>query len=110
MTGIRSLRNSRDFARVFRTGRRASSDGVTVYVATSPDGGAARLGLAIKRGSGNAVARNRTKRRLRAAWGRLDLTEPMDVVIRADRSAVEERYQEMEKHLVSALRSSGALR
>jgi ribonuclease P protein component len=104
------LRSSRDFARVFRTGRRSRSDGLTVFVAGPAEAGPARLGLSIRRAAGNAVERNRTKRRLRAAWRELPVAEGIDVVVKADRAAVDAAYQEMEKHLIQALGSAGALR
>ncbi|HYI46346.1 MAG TPA: ribonuclease P protein component [Actinomycetota bacterium] len=104
------MRTSRDFARVFRAGKRSRSDGITVFVAGSSEEGPSRLGMSIRRAAGNAVARNRTKRRLRAAWQQLEVPDGLDVVVRADRAAVEATYQEMEKHVVGALTSAGALR
>lgn len=110
MAERRSLSSSRDFARAFRTGRKATSDGITVFVAESDDRGPARLGMAIRRSAGNAVARNKTKRRVREAWRKLEVGDRLDVVIRVDRDGVEASYQEMEKHLIGALTSAGALR
>lgn len=68
------------------------------------------MGMSIRRSAGNAVARNRTKRRMRDAWRRLEVADGLDVVVRADRPAVEAAYQEMEKHMVGALTAAGALR
>jgi ribonuclease P protein component len=59
------LRDGRDFRRVNRTGvRRAGPHFVAVVAPSSPAQGP-RLGLAVSRHVGNAVARNRVKRRVR---------------------------------------------
>ena len=68
------------------------------------------MGMSIKRSAGNAVARNRTKRRLRAMWRRLAVPDGLDVVVGVEQPAVEASYQEMEKHVVGALTSAGVLR
>jgi ribonuclease P protein component len=64
---VARLRDPRDFQRVNRTGvRRASEHFVTVVAASGPAPVAGpRLGLAVSRRVGNAVARNRVKRRVR---------------------------------------------
>ena len=61
------LRDGRDFQRVNRTGvRRASRHFVAVIAPARPGSAPApRLGLAVSRRVGNAVARNRVKRRVR---------------------------------------------
>jgi ribonuclease P protein component len=61
------LRDARDFGRVNRTGvRRAGRHFVAVVAPAGPGSvEAPRLGLAVSRRVGNAVARNRVKRRVR---------------------------------------------
>jgi ribonuclease P protein component len=60
------LRDARDFGRVNRTGvRRAGRHFVAVVAPARTGAGAPRLGLAVSRRVGNAVARNRVKRRVR---------------------------------------------
>ena len=60
-----------DFKRVFKEGRRLSASGLTLWVfqheAQEPSQ-KARLGLAIPKAYGNAVARNRLKRLIREAF------------------------------------------
>jgi ribonuclease P protein component len=70
------LSRSRDFDAVYRKGRSASTRYVVVYVfpreeSESVEPGEARLGLAVSKKVGGAVARNRLKRRLRAALDEL---------------------------------------
>ena len=59
------LRDPRDFQRVNRTGERRASAHFVAVVAPSRRDEPAKLGLAVSRRVGNAVARNRVKRRVR---------------------------------------------
>jgi ribonuclease P protein component len=68
------LSRSRDFDAVYRKGRSVSTRYLTVYTFPREDPAeedGPRLGLAVSRKVGNAVARNRLKRRLRGAWDEL---------------------------------------
>jgi ribonuclease P protein component len=68
------LSRSRDFDAVYRQGRSTSTRFLVLYwFEREDDPGEPRLGLAVPRAVGNAVARNRIKRQLREAWrARLD--------------------------------------
>jgi ribonuclease P protein component len=59
------LRDARDFQRVNRTGKRRAGAHFVVVVAPARADGPAKLGLAVSRRVGNAVARNRVKRAVR---------------------------------------------
>src|SRR5438874_5430557 len=95
------LLRSADFDRTLRSGRRAASEYAAVFVSDN-EVGRPRVGLAVSRKLGNAVARNRVKRRLR------ELVRPLltraeggrDVVIVARARAVDAEFtrlrQEME--------------
>lgn len=100
-----SLRTSADFARVFRTGRRGRSDGVTAYAASADVEASSRLGLAIR--CRRAVDRNLLKRRLRSAWGNFEAATGFEVAVRADEAALRLSYQELERHLYRALTDAG---
>jgi ribonuclease P protein component len=67
------LSRSRDFDAVYRQGRSVSSRSLTLHWFARPDDadGAPRLGLAVPRAVGSAVARNRLKRQLRGVWDEL---------------------------------------
>jgi ribonuclease P protein component len=72
------LSRSRDFDAVYRQGRSVSTRSLTLHWFAredDPDGGA-RVGLAIPRAVGPAVARNRLKRQLRAVWAELAAEAP----------------------------------
>jgi ribonuclease P protein component len=63
------LSRSRDFDAVYRRGRSVSTRFLVLYAFARDDAdGEPRLGLAVPKSSGTAVARNRLKRRLREAW------------------------------------------
>ncbi|MBA3736408.1 MAG: ribonuclease P protein component [Actinobacteria bacterium] len=64
------LSRSRDFDAVYRHGRSTSTRFLVLYwFEREGDPGEPRLGLAVPRSTGNAVARNRIKRQLRETWG-----------------------------------------
>jgi len=68
------LSRSRDFDAVYRSGRSASTRFLVLYWFPR-DGDVEprepRLGLAVPKSVGNAVARNRVKRQLRETWAEL---------------------------------------
>jgi ribonuclease P protein component len=67
------LSRSKDFDAVYRRGRSTSSRYLVLHWFARDDdaGGEPRLGLAVPRSVGSAVARNRVKRLLREAWREL---------------------------------------
>jgi ribonuclease P protein component len=62
------LSRSRDFDAVYRQGRSVSTRFLVLYWFPRDDDGEPRLGIAVPKGSGSAVERNRVKRRLRESW------------------------------------------
>ena len=98
------LRNAADFERVTGSGRPSRHDGLVVYAAPSED---PRVGFAIPRSAGNAVARNRARRRLRALAAK-HVGPGHDIAVRAEAAAVGADFQELERHLTAALRDLGA--
>ncbi len=62
------LSRSRDFDTVYRRGRSVSTRFLVLYWFARDDEGEPRLGIAVPKGTGGAVERNRVKRRLREAW------------------------------------------
>ncbi len=62
------LSRSRDFDAVYRHGRSVSTRFLVLYWFPRDDEGEPRLGIAVPKGAGSAVERNRVKRRLRECW------------------------------------------
>ena len=81
------LSRSRDFDAVYRQGRSVSTRTLTLHWFSRDEDAdsTARLGLAIPRAVGPAVARNRLKRQLRAVWSELgdDVPPGRDYVLAA---------------------------
>jgi ribonuclease P protein component len=81
------LSRSRDFDAVYRQGRSVSTRSLTLHWFSREDDadGPSRLGLAIPRAVGSAVARNRLKRQLREVWTTLaaDVPPGRDYVLAA---------------------------
>lgn len=66
-----------------------------------------RVGFVVSKAVGNAVARNRVKRRLRAIVGThlTELPEATDIVVRANPAAATASYQRLEADFTSQLAS-----
>jgi ribonuclease P protein component len=100
------LRRHADFLRVRRLGIRFQTVHFVIYLAKLPDQEAARLGLAVSRRIGNAVARNRTKRRLRESFRcslRAVLYPGSTIMIVARDGAAELKTQEVTAELKPAV-------
>jgi ribonuclease P protein component len=98
-----------EFLRVAAARRNAAEAGLVVQAATRCGANAAgvRIGITASRKVGNAVARNRAKRRLRAAAARVlpDRGRPgTDYVLIARASTVARPFVELVADLESALR------
>lgn len=61
------LKRRAEFLRVAASGRKAAAGGVVLQALPRGDGLPARLGFTVTKRVGNAVIRNRTRRRLREA-------------------------------------------
>ena len=77
------MRRSKDFRRTTRRGLRVSRPTLIVHAVPAPDGH--RIGFVVSGALGNAVTRNRVKRRLRhlAMAHVADTPVGIDVVVRA---------------------------
>ena len=83
------LTGSAQFSLAIRTGRRAGSSTLVVHLASPDSGERPRVGFVVSRAVGNAVTRNRVKRRIRHAVSSelAGLPEGSRVVFRALASA-----------------------
>lgn len=104
------LKNPRDFSLVYSQGR--PRFGKYVVVSSLPtDSKVSRVGFAVSKKVGNAVTRNKIKRRLRALMQEMepDLATGYDLVIGAKRSCVEAGFAELRVDLLRVLQGSGLL-
>jgi ribonuclease P protein component len=107
---VERLKSPRDFSLVYTQGK--PSFGKYVVVSVLPmDRKISRVGFAVGKKVGNAVTRNRVKRRLRAIMqgqaGRI--TPGFDVIIGAKQKSVTASFQDLEADLCRVLKYSGLL-
>lgn len=106
------LKQGRDFARLKREGRRISCGCLIANWSPLPEGATPRLGVITTRKLGNAVVRARARRLLREAF-RLhqhDLTQPVDLVLVAQRTIVGKGLAVVASDLLAAWRRGGILK
>jgi ribonuclease P protein component len=106
------LKQSRDFARVRREGRRMPCGCFIANWQVLPAGSAMRLGVITARSVGNAVTRARARRLLREVF-RLrqhDFAQPVDLVLVAQRSIVGQGLGTVEQAFEAMLRKSGLMK
>lgn len=109
--GLVTLKNRADFLRVAATRRRAATLGLILQAARRPEGlgcvAVVRVGFTASRKVGNAVTRNRAKRRLRSAAAAIlpGRGKPgTDYVLIARASTVDRPYDALIADLEAALR------
>ncbi|MEJ7583460.1 MAG: ribonuclease P protein component [Acidimicrobiales bacterium] len=98
------------FAELRRRGQRARSGPVSICHVGGRDGNPPRVAYGVGRPVGNAVTRNRLRRRLRGAMGALAQAESSPVgpgayLIGADRGALTLSHQELVESLARVLRA-----
>ncbi|WP_028653783.1 ribonuclease P protein component [Nocardioides halotolerans] len=106
------LRDSEAFRRTVRSGRRAGGAALVVHVFSRPEaeaGSVARLGLVVSKAVGNAVTRNRVKRRLRHVVRPhlAALPASSDLVVRAQPAAAGLTSAELDAELARCLERAG---
>ncbi|WP_309130739.1 ribonuclease P protein component [Brevibacterium sp.] len=100
------IRIGEDFKRVFKAGVRVRSEHLMAHcLSDTDDSHAARVGFIVSKAVGNAVRRNRVKRRLREIMhSRLEELEPGCLfVIRAQPNATEADFAQLESEVTMLL-------
>ena len=105
----RRLRKAADFTAWRREGR-SRADGLAVVVARRNGLGVSRVGFSVGKRVGNAVVRNRTKRRLREAVRIADVLEGWDLLIIARKDAPGVGLRRLSRSVTSLFRRAGVLR
>ena len=98
-----SLRGRNNLATAYRGDRRAV--GAIVVLTSEGPPGPARAAVVAGKGVGNAVKRNRAKRRLRAALERLALPDGMTFVVIARKGVIDAPFARLVSWLARATES-----
>jgi ribonuclease P protein component len=102
------LRRRADFDRVFRQGHHNSSRLMAVRSVPN-DSGVTRIAVSASKRVGNAVVRNRVRRRLKEAFRCLPVSEGFDVVIVPRPEAAKARFTDLKADLTLLLRRARLL-
>lgn len=99
-----SIKESKDFRRVYRNGKSKVDRLIVVYVLRS-DKEISRVGFSVSKKVGNAVIRNKIKRRLREIFrNNVDSFKYIvDIVVVARKDAATADYQSLEKSFLGHL-------
>ncbi|GEA82655.1 ribonuclease P protein component [Cellulomonas uda] len=104
------MRHSADFEQAVRRGARAGRETLVVHLTTRTDPGPTGpvVGFVVSKAVGNAVVRNRVKRRLRALVGERIAALPAStsLVVRAQVPAATATYDRLGTDLDGALRTA----
>lgn len=104
------LKRRAEFLRVAARGRKAATHGLVLQALPRDDGEPVRLGFTVTKRVGNAVVRNRTKRRLREAARLLLREQPVqgaDLVLIGREATRSRKFALLMDDLRRALRKAG---
>lgn len=99
MSSFDRLHATGDIRAVFSARAVAHGSAMVVHARRRDDEGLARVTVVANRKVGPAVARNRAKRRLRAALDQVDVASSLDVVVQARSAALGEDFDVLRKQL-----------
>ena len=104
----RRLRKSSEFAAIRREGR-SWTDRVLVLITRRNGLNVSRFGFTVGRRVGNAVVRNRVKRRLRAVASKSAVSQGWDIVVIARKPAADSAAETLSKSLIGLLNRAGVV-
>jgi ribonuclease P protein component len=106
------LRRRAEFLKVAGSGRKAPAPGLVLQALARGDDAPARLGFTVTKKVGNAVVRNRTRRRLREAARAVLAETPVrgqDLVLIGRDATRARKFASLKADLLRALAKVGAL-
>ncbi|HJE19324.1 MAG TPA: ribonuclease P protein component [Aliicoccus persicus] len=99
------IKRDYDFTMVFKRGKSFANRQFVVYFKDNPDTGHLRLGISVSKKLGNAVKRNKIKRRIRAFFQKYqDDLKPREYIVIARHPVSDMDYHEIEKSLIHVLK------
>ena len=106
----RKLKKRAEFLRVAGKGKKLAVPGLVLQALRRPDEDPARVGFTVTKKVGNAVVRNRTRRRLREAMRLLLTDQPLvgaDLVLVGRDGTRKRRFKLLQADLQQALKKLG---
>ena len=105
------LKKRAEFGQVFIRGRTFGDRYLVLFVLSPSRGPESRVGFATQRLVGNAVKRNRVRRRLRALYSLYadDVSPSGDLILLGKKSVLDARWDELVKSMRRVLRQAGCL-
>lgn len=112
MKTLQRLKKNNDFQHVFKKGQSTANRQFVVYVLKMPERAENRLGLSVSKKIGNAVVRNRIKRKVREVFRQLNgrLEQGHDFIIIARQPAADMTFAEIESSLQHVLKRAKVLK
>ena len=104
------LRSNREFQRVYRVGRSWAHPVAALHVASQPAG--QRFGISVSKKVGNAVVRNRVRRRIREILRAqlVNCKQGFDAIVVARSAAAEAEFTSLVQAVADLIRRAGLLR
>ncbi|WP_274365070.1 ribonuclease P protein component [Paenibacillus thermotolerans] len=105
------LRKREDFSRVFKHGKAAANHQLVVYVKPSKDAESFRVGISASKKIGNAVVRNKMRRRLKEILRGMEtrIAKNVDIVVIVRKPAVELEFSDLKRSVHHVLKRAGVL-
>ncbi len=116
LSAARRLKRNNDFARVRRNGKvyrcRYFALFSIIRAEACADFSSARIGISASKRVGNAVARNRVKRRFRELFRKWqhEIRPEADIVLSARSPAIHGNFEDMEQRFLHAIQYNGLRR
>lgn len=106
------LRKKEDFAKVFKHGKAAANHQFVVYVKSSPAAESFRFGVSASKKIGNAVVRNRMRRRVKEIVRRMEpMVKPhVDIVCIVRKPALELDHNALKKSIQHVFKRANLLK
>ncbi len=98
------LRKRTEFEECYSSGVRVSGRHFLVFLLARPGAGKPRIGISVSRRVGDAVTRNRVKRRVRELFRRQRPARSIEVVVNARPSAGSADFEDLERDYADCLR------
>ena len=105
-----SIKENRDFSRLYRIGKFYSSDCLILYLKNNKLG-FNRLGVTVSKKVGKAVVRNRVRRRIKESYREIEgrILNSYDIIVVARAKAAECDYNKIRSALIYLFKKAGML-